>query len=128
MGSTNTDAKFFVKNCGARDGSDKIIQHNSAGTVYVNGFYVMNAGKLYRSCGNCKKGYQGERHVIMENISAKNVGVLAGINPNFGDTAIFKNINANGGNVCTTFMGNNNGKEPTKTGSQCKGLSDCTCM
>ena len=55
-GSTNTGAKFYVKGGAAKDGSDKIIQHNSAGTVYVSNFYVENSGKLYCACGNCNSG------------------------------------------------------------------------
>jgi len=126
-GSTNPNAKFYLRGGGARDGSDKIVQHNSAGTVYISNFQCLNSGKLYRSCGNCKSGYQGKRNVVIENVNAKSVGVLVGINSNYGDTATFKNVNANGGNVCYTFTGNNNGKEPTKTGSQCKGSSNCVC-
>ncbi|ORX46001.1 hypothetical protein BCR36DRAFT_242552, partial [Piromyces finnis] len=120
LGSSNKNAKFYLRGGGAKNGSDKIVQHNSAGTVYISNFQVQNSGKLYRSCGNCKSGYQGQRHVVIENVNANSVGVLAGINTNYGDTAIFKNVNANGGNVCYTFTGNNNGKEPTKTGSKCK--------
>ncbi|ORX51025.1 hypothetical protein BCR36DRAFT_404186 [Piromyces finnis] len=127
LGSKNTNAKFYLIGGGAKDGSDKIVQHNSAGSVYIKGFTVSNSGKLYRSCGNCKNGYQGQRHVYIENVNANSVGVLAGINTNYGDTATFTNVNANGGNVCYTYTGNNNGKEPSKTGSQCKGQSNCTC-
>jgi len=126
-GSTNQNAKFYVNGGGARDGSDKIIQHNSAGTVYIKGFTVRNSGKLYRACGNCKSGYQGTRHVVVENVTASSVNVLVGINSNYGDTAKFINVNANGGNVCDIYTGNNNGSEPSKIGSQCKNQSNCTC-
>ena len=112
-GSTNTNAKFYVKGGGAKDGSDKIIQHNSAGTVIVDGFYVENAGKLYRGCGNCKKGYQNQRKVELKNVVAKNVKVVAGINSNYGDEAKFENVNYSGGHACQKFIGNNNGAEPT---------------
>ncbi|OUM66650.1 polysaccharide lyase family 3 protein, partial [Piromyces sp. E2] len=115
-GSNNANAKFYLRGGGAKDGSDKIVQHNSAGTVYISNFDVKNAGKLYRACGNCKSGYQNTRHVVIENVTASNVGVLAGINSNYGDTATFKNVNANGGTICNTFTGNNNGSEPKKTG------------
>jgi len=47
-GSSNTGAKFYVKGGAAKNGSDKIIQHNSAGTVYISDFYVEGSGKLYR--------------------------------------------------------------------------------
>jgi len=127
LGSSNPNAKFYLVGGGAKDGSDKIVQHNSAGTVYIKNFEVKNAGKLYRSCGNCKSGYQNTRHVVIENVNASSTGVLAGINVNYGDTATFKNVNANGGNVCQTFQANNNGGEPKKTGEQCKGQSNCTC-
>ncbi|KAG4084553.1 hypothetical protein H8356DRAFT_966148 [Neocallimastix lanati (nom. inval.)] len=126
-GSTNKNAKFYLIGGGARDGSDKIVQHNSAGTVYIKGFYCSNSGKLYRACGNCKSGYQNTRHVVIENVTATNVGVLAGINNNYGDTATFINVNANGGNVCYTFTANNNGKEPNRNGAQCKNQSNCVC-
>ena len=39
-GSTNRGTKFYVKGCTSKDGSDKIIQHNSARTVIVTDFYV----------------------------------------------------------------------------------------
>lgn len=126
--SKNTGAKFYVKGGAARNGSDKVIQHNSAGTVYINGFYVENSGKLYRACGNCKSGYQGQRKVEITDVTAKNVKVLAGINGNFGDSAKFTNVKKEGGHTCQRFQGNNNGKEPTSLGYQCENnTSNCTC-
>jgi len=126
--SEDKNAKFYVIGGGARDGSDKIVQHNSAGTVHIKGFTVKNAGKLYRSCGACKN-YNGERHVIIEDVTADNAKVLAGININHGDTATFINVtNNNGKNVCETFISNDDGSgEPTKVGAQCNGQSDCVC-
>ena len=127
-GSTNTGAKFYVKGGAAKDGSDKIIQHNSAGTVYVSNFYVENSGKLYRACGNCKSGYQNTRKVEFNNVTAKNVKVLAGINANYGDSAKFTKVTYSGGHACQRFTGNNTGKEPTKIDYKCDGeTSSCTC-
>ena len=127
-GSTNTGAKFYVKGGAAKNGSDKIIQHNSAGTVYISDFYVEGSGKLYRACGNCNSGYQGKRAVEITNVTAKNVNVLAGINTNFGDYAKFTNVKYSGGHACARFTGNKNGKEPTKLGYSCDGsTSSCTC-
>ena len=126
-GSSNTAAKFYVKGCAAKDGSDKIIQHNSAGTVYVDDFYVENAGKLYRACGNCKSGYQGKRNVELKNVNAKNAKVLAGINSNYGDTAKFNNVVYSGGHACQKFIGNNNGKEPSKDGNYIDNTGSWTC-
>ena len=127
-GSSNTGAKFYVKGGAAKNGSDKIIQHNSAGTVYISDFYVEGSGKLYRACGNCNSGYQGKRAVEITNVTAKNVNVLAGINTNFGDYAKFTNVKYSGGHACARFTGNKNGKEPTKLGYSCDGsTSSCTC-
>ena len=127
-GSSNTGAKFYVKGGAAKNGSDKIIQHNSAGTVYISDFYVEGSGKLYRACGNCNSGYQGKRAVEITNVTAKNVNVLAGINTNFGDYAKFTNVKYSGVHACARFTGNKNGKEPTKLGYSCDGsTSSCTC-
>jgi len=127
LGSSNTNAKFYLTGGGAREGSDKIVQHNSAGTVYIKDFIVRNSGKLYRSCGNCIEGYQGQRNVVVENVDATSVKVLVGINTNYGDSATLININTNGGKVCNTFIGNNNSSEPTKIGYQCNGETNCIC-
>jgi hypothetical protein len=40
---------------GARGADDKVIQHNGAGSISIDGFTVQDFGKLYRSCGNCKQ-------------------------------------------------------------------------
>jgi hypothetical protein len=127
--SSNKNAKFYVKGGGAKNGSDKIIQHNSAGTVYISNFEVSNSGKLYRACGNCKSGYQNKRAVVMTNVTANNVKTLAGLNKNFGDTATLKNVKVKNGHVCQFYKGNNNGKEPTKLDAQCESsnISSCVC-
>ena len=126
-GSTNTGAKFYVKGGAAKDGSDKIIQHNSAGTVYVQDFYAENSGKLYRACGNCKSGYQNQRKVEFKNVTTKNVKVVAGINTNYGDEAKFNGVSYSGGHACQRFTGNNTGKEPTKIDYVDKTDSSWTC-
>jgi hypothetical protein len=126
-GSTNTGAKFYVKGGGAKNGSDKIIQHNSAGTVIVESFYVENSGKLYRSCGNCKSGYQNRRDVQLKNVQAVNVKVVAGINTNYGDTAKFEKVTFSGGHACQKFTGNNNGAEPSSQGYVDRTDSSWTC-
>ena len=126
-GSTSSSAKFYVKGGGAKNGSDKIIQHNSAGTVIVESFYVENSGKLYRACGNCKSGYQNQRKVQLKNVETKNVKVVAGINVNYGDQATFQNVKFSGGHACQRFNGNNNGAEPTSLGYIDKTDSSWTC-
>ncbi|KAK0493346.1 polysaccharide lyase family 3 protein [Armillaria luteobubalina] len=83
---------------GAKGADDKVIQHNGGGTVAIDSFCVQDFGKLYRSCGNCDDS-------------------LAGINSNYGDTAIFDTDTIDTDNVdsiCDTYQGNDNGDEPTK--------------
>ncbi|KAJ3236600.1 hypothetical protein HDU78_004515 [Chytriomyces hyalinus] len=111
------DGNASVIGGGAFNAEDKVVQHNGQGTVSIDGFYVENFGKLYRSCGNCKK--QSTRNVQISNVVAKNGKLLAGINSDpYGDTAVFKNNQVTGvQQICTTFKGNSNGAEPTKLNS-----------
>ena len=97
---------------GAFEASDKVIQHNGPGTIKITNFVVKNAGKLYRSCGNCSSQYA--RHVEMTNVFASGVSVLAGINANYGDTATINSLTRCGtvSTTCETFTGNNSGDEP----------------
>lgn len=105
---------------GARSASDKVVQHNGAGTVSIDGFYVQDFGKLYRSCGNCKAN-GSSRHVQVSNVYAVNPkATIVGINTNYGDTATIKNLKIKSSKssvkVCTKFTGNNTGKEPSEIG------------
>ncbi|KAH8593918.1 pectate lyase, partial [Bisporella sp. PMI_857] len=111
----------YVNGGGAFGASDKVVQHNGAGTVSISDFTVEDFGKLYRSCGNCDSMY--ERHVIMDGISATSGAVLAGINSNYGDTATITNSVANDvDDVCTQFEGtDDNDEEPVEIGSGADG-------
>lgn len=80
--SIKGDGNASVKGGGAQAASDKVVQHNGKGTVTIDGFTVMDFGKLYRACGNCKNSVS--RSVVIKNVKAYNGKVLAGINPNFG--------------------------------------------
>ncbi|KAL1311458.1 hypothetical protein AAFC00_004403 [Neodothiora populina] len=99
---------------GAYHAKDKVIQHNGCGTVNILNYYVEDYGKLYRSCGNCKS--QCKRNVYIEGVTAKNGGVLAGINSNYGDTATLKNNCADVSHPCQMYKGCAGGCEPPKTG------------
>jgi pectate lyase len=102
---------FTVIGGGAQGAEDKVIQHNSGGTVSIDGFTVYNFGKLYRSCGNCDEMF--ERHVTVSGVTAVEGSTLVGINSNYGDTATIK------GDVCATdvdticqeYEGNSSGEE-----------------
>jgi hypothetical protein len=107
----------MVKGGGARNAEDKVIQNNGASSVTIDGFSVLNFGKLYRSCGNCK-GNGGKRAVTIKNVKASGGKVLAGINSNYGDTATITNTCATSTKkFCVEFQGNNNGKEPKELSS-----------
>ncbi|CAE6440990.1 unnamed protein product [Rhizoctonia solani] len=110
---------------GAKNASDKVIQHNGGGIVNIDSYCVQDFGKLYRACGNCKTQYK--RTVNISNVIAKNGKLLAGINSNYGDVATIKtstNSYSSVKSICDTFQGNNSGKEPTKLTSN-KANSSC---
>jgi hypothetical protein len=75
----------LVKGGGAQAAADKVIQQNGKGTTTIDGFQVVDFGKLYRACGNCKNSVA--RSVVVKNVKATSGKVLVGINPNFGGTA-----------------------------------------
>ncbi|MEV0730940.1 pectate lyase [Polymorphospora sp. NPDC050346] len=113
---------YLVDGGGARSASDKVFQHNGGGTLTIRNFQVENAGKLYRACGNCSTSYQ--RHVVMQNITARSTKALAGINTNWGDTARFSNITVYGNTViCEKYRGVPKGSEPTKIGEGADGVN-----
>ncbi|KAI1868212.1 hypothetical protein JX265_007035 [Neoarthrinium moseri] len=113
----SSGATTYVKGGGAFGASDKVVQHNGAGTVSISDFTVDDFGKLYRSCGNCDTMH--ERHVIMSGITASSGSQLAGINSNYGDSATLSDITAsNVDDICVTYTGtDNNDEEPVKNGS-----------
>lgn len=94
---------------------DKVIQHNGKGTVSIDGFTVVDFGKLYRSCGNCKQN-GSQRNVNIANVKAYNGKLLAGINSNYGDVATIKGgCTSSVKEICEEFKGtNNNSEEPSK--------------
>ncbi|KAL3420569.1 pectate lyase D 3 [Phlyctema vagabunda] len=110
-------ATTYIKGGGAFGASDKVVQHNGAGTVSISDFTVDTFGKLYRSCGNCDSMY--ERHVIMDGITATDGSEIAGINYNYGDTATLSNIVASGvDDICVEYTGtDDNDEEPTEYAS-----------
>ncbi|KAF2138153.1 polysaccharide lyase family 3 protein [Aplosporella prunicola CBS 121167] len=116
------DGTATITGGGAQGADDKVIQHNGAGKVTIDGFTVSDFGKLYRSCGNCKQN-GSKREVIIKDVKAYNGKSLAGINSNYGDTATFTNTCASSvKEVCVEYQGtNNNSKEPKKTHSGSSG-------
>jgi pectate lyase len=106
---------YRISNSGAKNASDKVIQHNGGGTLYVKNFLVESFGKLYRSCGNCST--QNQRKSEFDTIVANGSGELAGINVTYKDSAKFTNIfAASGMKICERYNANNTGAEPTSAG------------
>jgi hypothetical protein len=111
-----------------------VVQHNGKGTVTIDGFTVVNAGKLYRSCGNCSSNKsKSPRKVVIKNVKAKGVETLVGINSNYGDTSDVSNTcGSSVKHVCQEFEGvdKSEKRESPKltTTASCKGqssLSSC---
>ena len=102
-------------NCGgAFKGEDKTFQHNGRGDVKITNFIATDAGKLYRSCGDCTNN-GGPRTVIIENVKVKDVETVVGINPNFGDQAYIKDlvVEYNGSHkvkICQVYIGHPKGQ------------------
>ncbi|KAF2622186.1 polysaccharide lyase family 3 protein [Macroventuria anomochaeta] len=118
------DGDATITGGGATGAEDKVIQHNGAGTVTIDGFEVADFGKLYRSCGNCKES--AERHVVVKNVKAYSGKLLVGINPNFGDTATIDSATCatDVKEICEEFEGTTPGNEPESVST---GASD-TCV
>ncbi|WP_082310205.1 pectate lyase [Nonomuraea sp. SBT364] len=120
--SSSSSARYLVEGGGAKSASDKVFQHNGAGTLTIRDFQVHNAGKLYRACGNCSSSYQ--RHVVMDGVTARSTKVLAGINTNWGDTARFSRITVYGSaTICEKYKGVPKGGEPSKIGEGADGVN-----
>ncbi|CEI66276.1 putative pectate lyase E [Fusarium venenatum] len=114
--SIKGDGNALVKGGGATGAADKVIQHNGLGTVTIDGFTVVDFGKLYRSCGNCKK--MGTRNVVIKNVKAYNGKVLTGINSNKGDISTITGTCASSvKEICVEYQGTTPGNEPKKIGS-----------
>ncbi|GAA2281637.1 pectate lyase [Streptomyces hawaiiensis] len=112
----SSSAVYKVIGGGARNADDKVLQFNGAGTLNVSGFQVQNAGKLVRSCGNCKTQYK--RTIVLSDIDVTApMNSIVGVNANYGDTATLSKIRVHGDGkkkikTCVRFEGNNTGKEP----------------
>ncbi|KPI07044.1 Pectate lyase [Actinobacteria bacterium OK074] len=110
-------AVYKVIGGGAQKADDKVLQFNGAGKLSVTGFQVKDAGKLVRSCGNCKTQYK--RSITLSDIDVTYpIKDVVGVNANYGDTATLSKIRIHGdtkkkAKVCQEFKGNSSGKEPT---------------
>ncbi|MFC4311274.1 pectate lyase [Steroidobacter flavus] len=96
--------------CGAAyQGSDKTFQFNGRGEMRISNFFVANAGKLVRSCGDCT-GNGGPRRIFVNNVITRDVSTIVGINTNFGDVATIRNLTLNNSGtsktkICQVYKG-----------------------
>ena len=115
------DSQFLVTGGAARNGEDKVFQHNGGGTLTVRDFAAENFTTFYRSCGNCSTQYQ--RNAVLDGIEITvPANRVAGINENYGDTATLRNITIVGDGdrrvtPCQRYIGNDRGDEPVQSGS-----------
>ena len=114
----------YVIGGGARSASDKVFQHNGNGTVNISGFYVENAGKLYRACGNCTNSYQ--RHVVIDNVIVDSrprsspASTPTGATPPASPASPSTTARAS---ICDKYKGVPKGSEPTHIGSGADGVN-----
>ncbi|KMT64997.1 pectate lyase [Catenovulum maritimum] len=114
----------YNSNSGYGGKPDKIFQHNSKNstTIIGGGFTATGThGKLWRSCGNCSNN-GGPRNVIINDVNINaTIGSIAGVNSNYGDIAIIRNLrikNYSSGKppVCEEYQGVQKGSSSTKYG------------
>ncbi|KAK0625756.1 putative pectate lyase E [Lasiodiplodia hormozganensis] len=112
------DGDATVTGGGATGADDKVLQHNGKGSITVDGFTVVDFGKLYRSCGNCKQNGDA-RKITLTNVKAYSGKSLVGINSNYGDVATITDTCATSvKDICVEYEGtNDNDKEPKKVSS-----------
>lgn len=110
----------------AYKGADKIFQNNGNGsTISISNFYAEEAGKLYRSCGNCSSQYV--RYANVNGVTLYNVSAGLGVNSSFDsaklpalagkyDVANMTDFVTNGSSSsrCVGYVGTAKGYEPVK--------------
>ncbi|KAK7728620.1 hypothetical protein SLS57_002509 [Botryosphaeria dothidea] len=120
LGSGNV----LIQGGGAQNAKDKVVQHNGRGTVTIKDYTVVNAGKLYRSCGDCTNN-GGPRNVVVQNVKVNGMtSDLVGINSNYGDTASISGSCGKSKKVCQEYKGVTKGSgdsEKVSTTANCQG-------
>lgn len=96
--------------CGAAfNGSDKTFQFNGRGELHISKFYVQSSGKLARTCGDCTNN-GGPRKIFINDVITRDVSTIVGINSNFGDVAVIRNLTLNNSGtsktkICQVYKG-----------------------
>ncbi|MFP5391835.1 MAG: pectate lyase [Gammaproteobacteria bacterium] len=121
----------------AYKGADKIFQNNGNKTrISISDFYAEEAGKLYRSCGNCSSQYV--RYVTVKGVSLYNVSAGLGVNSSFDasklpslagqyDVADITDLvtNKSASTRCIGYVGTSKGNEPVKDTSSSNLARSC---
>lgn len=117
--------------------ADKIFQNNGPKTrISISDFYAEEAGKLYRSCGNCSSQYV--RYATVNGVRLYNVGAGLGVNSSFDssklpslkgqyDVADITDLvsSSSSSNRCVGYVGTSSGHEPVKDSSSSNVARSC---
>jgi len=115
--------------------ADKIFQNNGPKTrISISNFYAEEAGKLYRSCGNCSSQYV--RYATINGVRLYNVSTGLGVNSSFDasklpslkgqyDVADITDLVSNKSSRCVGYIGTSAGHEPSKDSSTSNVARSC---
>ncbi|KAF1925112.1 polysaccharide lyase family 3 protein, partial [Didymella exigua CBS 183.55] len=96
------DAAMFKQPTGD---ADKPFQFNDRGTVSIRNFFAEDCRKeILSNCGDCTAN-GGPRNIIIEGVTARDGGVLCGINTNYGDTCNIINSCQSNTRSCDRYKG-----------------------
>ncbi len=124
LGNATAGSTMTVTGGAAYKGADKIFQNNGNKTrISISNFYAEEAGKLYRSCGNCSSQYV--RYATINGVTIYNVSTGLGVNSSFDsaklpglagqyDVADMTDFVASVSSRCVGYVGTAKGYEPVK--------------
>lgn len=125
LGSATAGTTMTVTGGGAYKAADKIFQNNGNKTrISISNFYAEEAGKLYRSCGNCSSQYV--RYATINGVTLYNVSTGLGVNSSFDsaklpslagqyDVATMTDfVSSSSSSRCVGYVGTAKGYEPVK--------------
>jgi hypothetical protein len=124
LGSATAGTTMTVTGGAAYMANDKIFQNNGNKTrISISNFYAEEAGKLYRSCGNCSSQYV--RYATVSGVTIYNVSQGVGVNSSFDssklpglagqyDVATMTDFVSNNSSRCVGYVGTAKGYEPVK--------------
>ncbi|MFP5391833.1 MAG: pectate lyase [Gammaproteobacteria bacterium] len=136
-GSAPAGSTMTIVGGAAYKGADKIFQNNGNKTrISISDFYAEEAGKLYRSCGNCSSQYV--RYVTVKGVALYNVNAGLGVNSSFDasklpalkgqyDVADITDLvtNKSSSSRCVGYVGTSKGNEPSKDSNSSNVARSC---